>query len=112
MESQAKAHEPVRWDDYEGRIEMACMGAADVADIPKVDGAGSVIHRDGVDWQLMFNGLRMRAGGYYGGWMTELIRRLGGHQRCREHKPSQKDEIAGSIFHGLLLQMGLLAPTL
>ena len=75
-----------RWDDFEGRIELACRGAADVADIPKVANAGEIEEREGVRWQVMFNGLRMKADGYYGSWMTELIRRLGGHHEPQEER--------------------------
>lgn len=89
MDTAAKTPD---WDDFEGRIELACLGQPDVADIPKVDGAGEVVVREGVEWQVMFNGLRMRAGGYYGGWMTELIRRLGGH-----HEPQEE-----RVFHELV----------
>ena len=48
--------------------------------IPKVPDAGFV--RDGV--QLMHNGVRVVEGGYYGEWMTEVIRRLRGHHEPQE----------------------------
>jgi FkbM family methyltransferase len=56
--------------------------------LPKVAGAGDVV--DGV--QTMHNGVKVEEGGYYGEWMTEVIRRLGGH-----HEP--QEEVA---FHTIL----------
>jgi FkbM family methyltransferase len=66
-------------------LTVACR---DTDGIPKVADAGEV--RDGV--QVMHNGVRVLAGGYYGDWMTEVIRRLRGH-----HEP--QEEIA---FHAVL----------
>lgn len=64
------------------------VSCRDTDALPKVPGAGSVT--DGV--QLMHNGLRVEAGGYYGDWMAEVIRHLRGH-----HEP--QEEVA---FHAVL----------
>lgn len=61
------------------RIELTCS-CHDTDGLPKVAGAGEV--HDGV--QLMHNGVRVVAGGYYGDWMVEVIRRLRGHHEPQE----------------------------
>jgi len=66
-----------------------------VADISKVSDAGEVITKNGLDWQVMFNGLRMRAGSYYGDWVTELIKGLKGF-----HEP-QEERVFHAILEGL-----------
>jgi FkbM family methyltransferase len=75
-----------------GEGELARIGLTvscrDTDAIPKVPGAGEVT--DGV--QLMHNGVKVIEGGYYGEWMTEVIRRLRGH-----HEP--QEEVA---FHAIL----------
>jgi FkbM family methyltransferase len=63
--------------------------------LPKVSGAGSVISRDGVDVQVMHNGVLIEKDCYYGAWMTELITRLRGH-----HEP--QEEIAFSALVDIL----------
>jgi FkbM family methyltransferase len=82
----------VDWNDFTTRIEVASRGAADLVDIPKEGDAGEVITKNGHDWQVMFNGLRMRAGSYYGDWMTELIKSLKGFHEPQEEK----------VFHAIL----------
>lgn len=63
-------------------IAMACRDA-DV--LPKVADAGAVIEQaDGVRLQVMHNGLRVLAGGYYGEWMQDLITRCRGHHEPQE----------------------------
>lgn len=56
----------------------------DCDDIPKVPNAGSVVVENGQAVQIMHNGLRVVAGGYYGEWMTSLITRLRGHHEPQE----------------------------
>lgn len=82
----------IRWDDYEGRIGLAMLGACDVADIPRVCDAGRILECGGLKWQVMFNGLRMKAGGYYGDWMSSLIEKLEGF-----HEPQEE-----RVFHNVL----------
>jgi len=52
--------------------------------IPKVEGAGSFLSRDGVDLQIMHNGLVIKRGCYYGPWTDEIIRATGGHHEPQE----------------------------
>lgn len=87
---------PIAWNDYEERIQVACRGAGDLESIPKVPDAGQLVTRDERQWQVMFNGLLVEANGYYGDWMTELIRRLKGH-----HEPQEE-----RVFHELLEHVG------
>jgi len=61
------------------RIEQTVV-CRDCDPIPKVPGAGGV---EG-SVQLMHNGVRVVAGGYYGDWMTEIIERLAGHHEPQE----------------------------
>jgi FkbM family methyltransferase len=60
--------------------------------IPKVADAGQVISFEGKPVQIMHNGVRVVAGGYYGHWMTGIIERLRGH-----HEPQEE-----VVFHEVL----------
>jgi FkbM family methyltransferase len=71
------------------------VSCRDTDPIPKVSGAGAVT--DGV--QLMHNGVKVVEGGYYGEWMTEVIRVLRGH-----HEP--QEEVA---FHAVLERLAATA---
>ena len=62
-------------------LTVACRDA-DV--IPKVEGAGEVVDRDGVTVQVMHNGVVIEEGCYHGPWMTEIIRSLRGHHEPQE----------------------------
>lgn len=65
----------------------------DCSHIPKVPNAGAVEEDAGSNRvQIMHNGLRVRADGYYGAWMTELIGILKGH-----HEPQEE-----AVFHDVL----------
>ena len=81
-----------RWGQaLQRRIEMTCR-CGDATSIAKVPGAGALFRRDGHRVQRMHQGLLVPAGGYYGAWMTEIIRRLRGH-----HEPQEE-----LLFHHLL----------
>jgi len=55
--------------------------------IPKCENAGNVIAlSNGIMVQLMFNGLKVVAGGYYGDWMQQIIQNLYGHHEPQEEK--------------------------
>ena len=86
------------------RIEMT-VRCRDCDSIPKVDRAGEVLDDDGRLVQIMHNGIRVVAGGYYGSWMTEVIHRLRGH-----HEPQEElvfHEILKSIHpSGVMLELG------
>ncbi|MCW0217358.1 MAG: FkbM family methyltransferase, partial [Prosthecobacter sp.] len=66
--------------------------------IPKVLGAGEVIEAENERVQIMHNGVRVLSDGYYGPWMTDIIKRLKGH-----HEPQEE-----LVYHEL---MKLLSPT-
>lgn len=61
------------------RIELTVSCRA-TDSIDKVEAAGRIV--DGA--QVMHNGVRIQAGCYYGEWMTEIIRQLGGHHEPQE----------------------------
>lgn len=60
--------------------------------IPKVPDAGRILREPQGDVQVMHNGLKVKAGGYHGDWMAQVIRALRGH-----HEPQEE-----LIFHHLL----------
>ena len=73
------------------RIEMT-VRCRDCDHIPKVERAGEILDEGGRLVQIMHNGVRVIAGGYYGSWMTEVIQRLQGH-----HEPQEE-----LVFHEIL----------
>lgn len=76
----------------ERRVEMT-VACRDCDDLPKVPDAGTVqALPDGTKVQIMHNGLRVVAGGYYGAWMQEVIARARGH-----HEPQEE-----RLFHEIL----------
>jgi FkbM family methyltransferase len=77
--------------DNERRAEMT-VSCRDCDHIPKVPDAGTVVPSDGGPIQIMHNGVRVVAGGYYGDWMTRIIERLHGH-----HEPQEE-----AVFHEIL----------
>ncbi len=77
--------------DERSRVEMT-VRCRDCDVIAKVPNAGKVLTIDGEQIQLMHNGLKVIAGGYYGDWMIEIIDRLGGH-----HEPQEE-----LVFHTLM----------
>lgn len=100
-----KGYEQINFETAElKRIQLA-SSCGDCAAIPKVDHAGEIIHQDGNDWQVMHNGLLVLMGGYYGPWMSQIIRNLRGH-----HEPQEE-----AVFHlicqqadqkGLMIELG------
>lgn len=86
---------PPRFDHLEpaaaDRVRMT-VSCRDTDALPKVPGAGEVFELDGTLVQRMHNGILIEEGCYYGPWMTEIIRALGGH-----HEP--QEEI---VFHHVL----------
>jgi FkbM family methyltransferase len=71
---------------------LMTISCRDCDSIPKVQGAGQVIERNGERLQRMHNGLEVIYGGYYGDWMAHIIRGLQGH-----HEPQEE-----AIFSRLL----------
>jgi FkbM family methyltransferase len=77
--------------DNAARAEMT-VSCRDCELIPKVRDAGKVVSLGGKPVQIMHNGVRVVAGGYYGDWMTGIIERLQGH-----HEPQEE-----VVFHEIL----------
>lgn len=70
--------------DIEGRIKMT-VSCKDCQHIPKVENAGQYIIDDHFEkWQVLFNGIEVKYGGYYGEWMARIIRELKGHHEPQE----------------------------
>jgi FkbM family methyltransferase len=69
--------------DVRFRIEMT-VGCQDCSGLPKVPHAGEIVVENGEPVQIMHNGVRVVAGGYYGAWMSEIITRLRGHHEPQE----------------------------
>jgi len=64
--------------------------------LPKVAEAGAVLCQDdGTSVQVMFNGLKVVAGGYNGGWMEDLI------TRCRGHHEPQEEALFAEVLRYL-----------
>ena len=68
------------------------LSCSDADNLPKVGDAGRIIELDGQLVQIMHNGVKVLAGGYYGDWMADIIRGLRGH-----HEPQEE-----LVFHHLL----------
>ena len=77
--------------DASRRVRMT-LSCRDTDPLPKVPEAGAVVEQDGQRVQIMHEGTRVIADGYYGGWMTDVIRGLKGH-----HEPQEE-----LLFHFLL----------
>lgn len=90
--------------DNIGRILMT-ISCRDCDSIPKVDRAGSIAVADGATFQIMHNGLKVVAGGYYGDWMAHIIRSLDGH-----HEPQEElifDHLLKRARHNsLMIELG------
>ncbi len=64
----------------------------DCAGIAKVQDAGRILDTPNGPIQIMHNGIQVKAGGYHGDWMAQIIRALRGH-----HEPQEE-----LIFHHIL----------
>jgi len=74
------------------RIATLCRGA-DV--LPRVVNAGAVVReQDLTQVQIMHNGIKVLAGGYYGAWMQDLITRCSG-----VHEPQEEVLFAEIMKH-------------
>jgi FkbM family methyltransferase len=81
---------PLRTADERIQITARCR---DADCISKMDNAGAVVDEpDGTRVQIMHNGIKVVAGGYYGDWMQDLIRECKGH-----HEPQEE-----LVFHEIL----------
>ena len=75
----------------EERVQMT-VSCLDTAGIPKVHNAGEIISFQEERVQIMHEGSKVIADGYYGYWITDIIKKLKGH-----HEP--QEELA---FHHIL----------
>lgn len=91
----AHAQRSRRGVDFRVRMTTSCM---DSRLIPKVEEAGCCYYNETTQErvQIMHNGLKVLEGGYYGQWMTDLIKELKGH-----HEPQEE-----LVFHHLLKRLG------
>ena len=63
--------------DLLGRTLMT-INCTDAVSIRKVADAGTIVETSDGPVQIMHNGLKVTAGGYYGDWMAHIIRALAG----------------------------------
>jgi FkbM family methyltransferase len=99
--SQVVPHDPLRLQTQvpvirtaEQRILLATR-CRDADGLPKVADAGAVTRQpDGTHAQIMHNGIKVVAGGYYGAWMQDLIGRCRGH-----HEPQEEVLFAEVLRH-------------
>ncbi|AZO31546.1 MULTISPECIES: FkbM family methyltransferase [unclassified Mesorhizobium] len=75
-------------------LERSIMTSSciDCDSIAKVQEAGRILDTPNGPIQVMHNGLRVKAGGYHGDWMAQIIRALQGH-----HEPQEE-----LVFHHML----------
>lgn len=84
---------PIR--SLEERINMTA-NCRDADGIPKVKNSGAIVTEpDGTLVQIMHNGIKVLAGGYYGEWMMELI------TRCKGHHEPQEEVLFGEVIKHL-----------
>lgn len=84
------ARDPVQ-AHLDARVALT-LSCRDTDPLPKVARAGEVIRFRDREVQVMHEGSLVEAGGYYGGWMSRIIRGLRGH-----HEPQEE-----LLFHHLL----------
>lgn len=81
--------------DLDARIAMG-VRCRDADPVPKVEDAGALrTEPDGTRVQIMHNGLKVLADGYYGPWMTRLI------GLCRGHHEPQEER----VFHEIVARL-------
>lgn len=92
-------------NSFDARVSVAAS-CSDTSAIPKVPNAGSVVlESDGRRVQLMHNGIKVSADGYYGAFTTEIVRRLRGH-----HEPQEEKVFHEALQHirsgGVMIELG------
>lgn len=83
------------FDPETARRVLLTVSCPDSDGFAKVSGAGGIEVRDGTRVQVMHNGVVVEEGGYFGPWMDEIIRCLGGH-----HEP-QEELVFGKVLERL-----------
>ncbi len=71
--------------DGKHRISMT-TSCRDCDYIPKVKDAGKILKIARKEYQIMHNGVLVEYGGYFGDWMSEVIKTLRGHHEPQEEK--------------------------
>lgn len=100
MTVQFPAPRTAHLDPDAARRVLMTVSCRDSDGIPKVSGAGEVLVVDGTSVQRMHNGILIEEGCYYGPWMTEVIRGLGGH-----HEPQEE-----TVFHAVMERLAETEP--
>lgn len=91
-------------EEVRARVALT-TSCRDCDELPKVENAGQVVTLDdGHRVQVMHNGVVVEAGGYFGDWMSEIIRALRGH-----HEPQEEWAFARVLSR--LASEDLRAPT-
>lgn len=85
-------------DDLRQRIEMT-VSCHDAEQLPRHPDAGRIISTPEGTIQVMHSGVKVRAYGYYGAWMAEIIERLRG-----VHEPQEE-----LVFDSVLKRIGEVA---
>ena len=67
--------------------------------LPRVADAGALVERDGVKLPVMHNGLLIEEGGYFGQWMTEILRSSHG-----VHEPQEEVVFASTGWIGAVVR--------
>lgn len=84
------------WRMTEKERKEMTISCRDTDYIKKVKEAGNITQVNGVEVQVMHNGLRVENGGYHGEWMAEIIDSLKGHHEPQEEK----------VFYEVLKKLG------
>lgn len=71
----------VQSESERAKMTISCR---DTDYIEKVKDAGNIEYAGKEKVQIMHNGLRVLAGGYYGDWMIDIIKKLHGHHEPQE----------------------------
>ncbi|CAB4330021.1 MAG: hypothetical protein F2839_00430 [Actinobacteria bacterium] len=70
-------------EELKARVNLT-ISCRDTDVIPKVKNAGEIASINGVEVQVMHNGIHVVKDGYLGSWTTEIIRQLQGHHEPQE----------------------------
>lgn len=74
------------WNKNPQERAMMTVSCRDTDYIPKAKDAGKTVTFKGRSCQVMHNGLKVVNGGYYGEWMSGIIKSLNGHHEPQEEK--------------------------
>lgn len=85
---------------------LMTLRCRDLDSLRRVEDAGAVVQGEhGTAVQIMHNGIRVVAGGYYGEWMQDLIARCRGHHEPQEERVF--DEVMRHIPNdGSMIELG------